>query len=56
MHSITEIYDLLKFCPECGKELEQNPIEGSKACFLHGDLLLRKDQLIWQPMKTFMRY
>lgn len=27
----------IKFCPECGKELELDPITNLLACFLHGD-------------------
>lgn len=43
------IYNALKFCPECGKELEIHPISGWKACFLHGDFVYREStqQIIW---------
>lgn len=40
-------YRHIKFCPECGKELERTPISGWLACFLHGDFEIENGRLIW---------
>lgn len=38
----------LKFCPECGKELERNPISFRWSCFLHGDFAIHDGSfLVW---------
>jgi len=32
-----DYYNIIRFCPECGKVLERSPISGCYTCFLHGD-------------------
>ena len=49
---VLKAYDALKFCPECGKEFEINPLSGWKACFLHGDFETTKEgKIIWKFTK-----
>lgn len=48
-------YRFLKFCPECGKELENSPISGWLACFLHGDFTVENDFLVWSFTKNLIR-
>lgn len=50
-----QAYDALKHCPECGKELEVSPISGWKACFLHGDFLLRDGVITWDFTKHLIK-
>ncbi len=50
-----EYYErFLKFCPECGKELELCPISNEIACFLHGNFIIREDKLIWNYTKNLI--
>jgi hypothetical protein len=44
---VAAVYNFLKFCPECGKELEIDPLSGWKACFLHGDFTTTSEIIIW---------
>lgn len=46
--SPNSVYPHIKFCPECGKELEHHPVSGWKACFLHGDMVVRAGHIIWE--------
>lgn len=57
MDEINYYYRHLKFCPECGKELEKDPINGNFACFLHGDFLLRDDgrRIVWHYTKHLIK-
>jgi len=37
----TRVGNLLKFCPECGRELVPHPCaEGRMSCFGHGDFVI----------------
>lgn len=35
------IYNELQVCPFCNKRLEINPNSGNKACFAHGDFIVK---------------
>ncbi|MFY3741616.1 MAG: hypothetical protein HMLIMOIP_002074 [Candidatus Nitrosomirales archaeon] len=48
-------YNALKFCPECGKELETHPISGWKTCFLHGDFEMFKYDIYWRFTKNLIK-
>lgn len=50
-----QVYDELKFCPECGKELEIPPISPWKACFLHGEFLIKNDKVVWDFTKNLVK-
>jgi DNA-binding helix-hairpin-helix protein with protein kinase domain len=53
---IVEYYEVhLKFCPECGKELENNPISGERSCFLHGDFVLRSGNVVWKFTENLIK-
>jgi hypothetical protein len=49
-----DFYKFLKYCPECGKELERDPIAGTNACFLHGDFVIRNDSIVWKFTKNII--
>lgn len=36
-----QIYRQLSVCPFCAKKLEINPLSGNKACFVHGDFIVK---------------
>lgn len=50
-----KVFDQLKFCPECGKELEIDPIAMRLACFLHGEFVLGKTTIIWNYTKNLIK-
>ena len=52
---VFEAYNALKFCPECGKELEIHPNSGWKACFLHGDMKVVDDIITWDFTKHLIK-
>ena len=54
MESI-DYYKYLKFCPECGKELEQNPINSNYSCFLHGDFQVRDRKIVWKYTENIVK-
>jgi hypothetical protein len=37
-----KIYNALKVCPFCTKELEIHPLAGTKSCFRHGDFIVKE--------------
>lgn len=48
---LDDYYDeAIKFCPECGKDLEINPNSGWKSCFVHGSFSTYVATIIWEPM------
>lgn len=50
-----DYYNHVKFCPECGKELEIDPISGWKACFLHGDMEVQSNLIVWRYTKHLIK-
>jgi hypothetical protein len=44
-------YNMLNCCPVCQKDLEINPLSGFKACFMHGDFVIKEDKITWRYMK-----
>ena len=34
---VEKVYETLKYCPVCGKELEDHPLADARSCFVHGD-------------------
>lgn len=52
---VDHVYNQLKFCPECGKRLERNPISGNSACLLHGDFRQFGDEIQWDFTKNLIR-
>lgn len=44
---LNDAYLNLKYCPECGKELERNPNSTYLACFLHGDFNIVDGKIVW---------
>jgi len=48
----------LKFCPECGKELELNPVSNFLSCFLHGEFAIlqtvRDEKIEWSFTKNLI--
>lgn len=51
----TEYYQYLKYCPECGKELERNPLNGESACFLHGDFEPNNNKIVWRYTENLIK-
>jgi hypothetical protein len=47
---VIKVYNGLRYCPACGKELKIHPVIGWKACFLHGNLVVRDDVIVWDYM------
>jgi hypothetical protein len=55
MTELIHAYNALKFCPECRKPLEIDPLSGWKACFLHGDFIMREDAITWNFTKNLIK-
>lgn len=36
------ITHMLQYCPMCGQKLETHPVNHNKACFVHGDFLVKR--------------
>ena len=47
-------YNWIKYCPECGKCLERNPISGWLSCFLHGDFVIAESLVVWEFTKNLI--
>lgn len=40
--------NMFKFCPVCGEGLEEHPNSGTWSCFLHGDVVVRTDEIVFR--------
>lgn len=60
---LRKVYDALKYCPECGRELdtESENMDGTfqRACILHGDFFIRDNKIVWEnfpyPLPFFLK-